>query len=135
MPQFEVFTRRARPAVAQAMVTVQKGGSLGLNQAALELLGAPDAVLLLFDPQERVIGLRPVARTEPNSYPVQKQPSGKGAVVAGRAFTQFYGIPADQARRYVAQLYGDVLGVDLNQQAVELDVGRVRSAPASASER
>ncbi len=135
MPRFEVFTRRARPVVAQPMVTVQKAGTLGLNHAAFEALGEPEAVLLLFDPEERIIGLRRVERSDPNSYPVQKQPSGKGAVVSGKAFAQFYGIATDQARRYPARFYDDVLGVDLNEEAAELVASRRRGAPDSVSTR
>jgi hypothetical protein len=135
MPNFEVFTRRARPAVSQPMVTVQRGGALGLNQAAVAALGDPEAVLLLFDREERMIGLRPVDRSEPNAYPVQRQPSGKGAVVTAKAFTQFYGISTEQARRYMAQFYGDVLGADLKQDTVGPEAGSLNGMPAGASAR
>jgi len=117
MPNWEAFTRRATPVVSGPLVTIQKRGTISLNRAAHELLGAPPAVELLFDVDEHVIGFRPVDPGVHHAYPVRKQPSSFSYLVAGQAFAKYYGIPIGETRRYTAAMIGDVLAIDLKQEA------------------
>jgi hypothetical protein len=50
--------------VQVAFVSVRAGGTIGLNRAAYQMLGRPEAVLLLFDPKRRRIGLKPTTRDD-----------------------------------------------------------------------
>ncbi len=118
MPNFETFTRRSTPVAATPLVTIQKRGTISLNRTAHELLGSPEAVELLFDKGEQVIGIRAVDPSIRHAYPLRKQPSSYSYLVAGQAFAKYYNIPIGETRRYEAEMIGDVLAIDLKQTAV-----------------
>ena len=115
---FEEFDRRAAPP-AHPSVTIQKRGTFGLNRAAHESLGSPTHVKLLFDPERRVIGIIAASAEDPNAYRLQKQQRARNYLLSGRAFANRYGIPLGQARRYRGEMHGDVLTVDLQQDAID----------------
>jgi hypothetical protein len=119
MATFEVFTKRGAPTVNAPLVSIQRRGTLSLNLAAFEALGQPAAVEFLFDRTERVMGLRRVDPSVRHAYPVRKQQVSSTYVLAGAAFLNHYGVEADVRRRYPAQMDGDVLAVDLKQEALE----------------
>lgn len=127
MPNFEVFNRRAAPVTAQPLVTIQKRGTMSFNRAAFEALGGPEAVELLFDRQERVVGFRPVGADVPHAYRPRKQGHTYNYLVAGQAFTQHYGIETDTARRYPAAMLDGVLVVDLKQPGTDATGPRGRN--------
>ncbi len=115
---FEVFDRGAAPKPTHPFVTVQRRGLLSLNRAAYDLLGGPTAVQLLYSRARNIVGIRAGDPGDPRSYPLRVQGErGKTYLVAGAAFTQHYGIPTTEARRYQARLLGDMLTVDLNDDA------------------
>ena len=114
MANWEVFQRRAAPGVSQPFVTLQKRGTMSLNAAAFEALGEPEAVELLFDRGERLLGFRPVDPSAAHAYKPRKQGRTANYVVSGMALTQYFGIETDTARRY-AEVQDGVLVVDLKQ--------------------
>ena len=115
MPKFEVFTRRATPVAKGPYVTIQRKGIISMNREAFEAMGSPEAVELLYDRDERVVGFRPVGRDVPHAYRPRKQGASSSYLVAGQAFTQYYGIATDTARRYPATMIDGVLTVDLKE--------------------
>lgn len=128
MPDFQVFTRRMVPLKKQPFVTIQKSGTISLNTSAHALLGAPDAVELLFDAASQIVGLRSVDDLAEHAYPV-RDVGGKHEgpfVVSGVAFTKFYDIPTDVSRRWVAYLEDDILCVDLTTPGTEVTSNRAR---------
>lgn len=126
MPRWEVFDKRAAVSTKSPMVTIQRKGLLSLNRAAVEALGQPDTVELLFDAEENMVGLRPAEPTSPRSYPLRSQSNGSTYLVAGTAFTNHYGIDTSVARRYAASMIGPVLAVDLKQDAAIVTGPRAR---------
>jgi hypothetical protein len=125
-PNFQVFRKRMSAALKKPAVTIQKAGGISFNAAAYEALGRPEAIELLFDPETRIMGARPVAPSETHSYPV-RPPSTKrdpGFIISGKAFTAFYDIPTDVARRRLAYLQDGILCVDLNEPGVEVTSNR-----------
>jgi hypothetical protein len=90
-----------------------------LNRAAHESLGSPTHVKLLFDPGRSVVGIKAAAPEDPNAYPLQKQKRAHNYLLSGRAFANRYGIPLGHAQRYRAEMRGDVLTVDLKQDAID----------------
>jgi hypothetical protein len=118
MPPFEVFMRRVSPVPRDAALTIYPGGVFSINRAACTALGEPEAVELLFDRAEQLIGLRGVAARVPHAYPLRTQSSSSSVLVSGRAFTRHYGISTDVARRYPARMVADVLAVDLTDGVV-----------------
>lgn len=91
--------RRSAADVAEPRVTLQKGGSLGLNLAAYRLLGEPERVVYVTDGSKKRFGIKPAEPGTPNSYPVRKQESGRSFVIGARLFLHWAGIPfGEQAR-------------------------------------
>lgn len=115
---FEEFDRASPRPTTQPVVGIQKRGGMSLNQAGFLALGKPKALKFLYDKERRVIGLKAADTNEPNAYPVRKQPNSFNYVFSGQAFLNRYGIPTGQARRYRAEMYGDVLTVDLTQDPI-----------------
>jgi hypothetical protein len=115
---FEVFDRKAATASKNPMISIQKQGSFSLNRAAYKLLGEPEHVELLYDPEEKLIGFREVSDNSPRAYPVR--PQGESAatlMIAGQAFTKYYGIDTSLARRYSVEMVDNILVLDLKGES------------------
>ena len=118
MPNWEVFTKKMAPLGAKPSVTIQRKGILSLNQAAFDAIGSPKAVELLYDREQRIIGVR--AATDPDA-PHAYTP--RGAVrkdygpylISGTAFVHYYGIDVSASRRYLVTVDGGVLCIDLKK--------------------
>jgi hypothetical protein len=126
VPNFETFTRRMVPLAKAPYVTIQKRGTMSFNAAAHAALNSPEAIELLYDPEERIIGVRGVDSSAEHAYPLRIMP-GKhqsGFIVSGTAFTKYYGIPTDVSKRYPAKMDGDVLCIDLKQPGTEVTSNR-----------
>ena len=126
LPKFEVFTRRMVPLAEKPYVTIQKRGNLALNKSAHAALGEPKAVELLFDPGDHIMGFRPVDVGVEHAYPIRSQ-GGKDVgpyIVAGMAFTKYYGIDTTAARRFPATMDDGVLCIDLNQPGTVVSSNR-----------
>ncbi|HEX3359599.1 MAG TPA: hypothetical protein VHS74_01290 [Solirubrobacterales bacterium] len=131
---FETFKRQRAIQTTEPAVTIQKRGTFSLNSPAFEALGNPEYLELLYDRQERLIGLRKADSSVPHAYLVR--PLGKGGttqMVSGTAFLAYYGIEFDTARRWIAQLQDDVLVIDLKEPGVEVTGSRTKSAAAGGT--
>ncbi|HYO15648.1 MAG TPA: hypothetical protein VE685_20820 [Thermoanaerobaculia bacterium] len=138
---FEVFSKRSAGKMKLPTITVQKRGTLSVNASAAAFLAGgeiPDKELpveLLFDRELNVLGLRRAQSDHPSVYMLRKQQKSDSFLLAGKAFTAYYGIPTGEARRYVAKDFGDgILGAELggdytDASREESDVDEV--APAS----
>ena len=126
MPDFEVFNRRARPVSKQPVITLQKRGTFSLNEAAFIALGEPEVVELLYDRTEKLVGMRKVGPDNAYAYPVRKQQNAASYLVAGNAFSQYYGIPVGVTRRWSARLMENVLVIDLKEPGQEVINHRAR---------
>lgn len=128
---FEVFNKRNAPLTKSPSVTIQKRGLMSLNRAAFALLGEPKAVELLFDRDDRVIGLRPVDEGAAHAYPLRPQSSKQDTgplMVAGTAFTQYYEIDTSISRRWVPTLQEGILCIDLKQEGVIATSNRTKAS-------
>ncbi len=119
MPNFEVFTRRMIPMTKQPAVTIQKRGLISLNKSAQVALGEPEAVELLFDPVERIVGIRGVDPTVGHAYPLRAQGGHSDGtyLVAGTAFTRYYDIDTTISKRWPVQIEDGLLLVNLQDEA------------------
>ncbi len=119
---FEVFDKRSATASKNPLVTIQKGGYFSLNRAAYQAMGEPEAVELLFDREEQLIGFRPADPTSPRAFPVRSQGkhSPSTLMITGRAFTKYYDIDASTARRYGVEMRDGVLVLDLKSESVDV---------------
>lgn len=122
---FETFKRQRAPVTAEPAVTVQKRGTLSMNAAAYAALESPEAVELLYDREERLMGLRKIDPSAEHAYMVR--PLGRGGnswLISGRAFTVYYGIPTDTARRWLGRVEDGLLVVDLKAASVQVTGNR-----------
>jgi hypothetical protein len=122
---FETFTKRMVPLAKRPYITIQRRGTLSINRPAYDVLGAPEAVELLYDPERRIVGLRAVDAMAEHAYPVRG--AGKSAtsfLIAGTAFTKYYGITTDVSRRWPAEIDGGILVIDLRADGTEVTSNR-----------
>ncbi len=131
MPNFESFSRRLLPLRSEPHVTIQRRGSMSLNQSAHAAIGSPDSVELLYDRQLAIIGLRAIDAGAENAYVVRRSSRSAGGpwVVSAMAFTKFYGIDTSTTLRWAAYVENGVLCVNLRQPPTPL-----AAAPPSTPE-
>jgi hypothetical protein len=120
---FERFDKRHIAIAGSPFVTIQQGGRvMTINRVAYEMLEGPEAVELLYNKQNRVIGVRQVSPKEPYAFPLRgqgrrgKEPSNY--LVAVQAFTKYYGIDTSVAMRYPVEMQEDILLVPLDRGTV-----------------
>lgn len=115
MPVFEDFEYRGvskndkRPAVS-----LQTRGAFMFNRAAYELLGRPKAVKIKFASQERIVGFQASEEGERGAFTVRKANNAESYNVAARSFANYYDIDISETRRYGVTMYGDVMGINLD---------------------
>ncbi len=126
---FETFKRQRAPVTDKPAITIQKRGAVSINAPAYALLEAPDHVELLYDRDERLIGIRKADSSVPHAYVVR--PLGKSGtthLVSGSAFMAWYGIETDTARRWIASMADDdMLVIDLKEPGAEVTSNRDRA--------
>ena len=111
MPDFVEFSREGnRDRRDEPMFTLQASGLLSFNHAAFIALGEPAAVALLYDADERVVGVRQVEKDHQNAYPVRKQGKSMTYLVSAQGFVAHHEIPRVKARRFLARDFGGVWG-------------------------
>lgn len=127
MPNWVTFDKYATPTPGEPFVTIQRGGKLiTLNGAAYRALESPEAVELLYDPDERLVGLRPADSRSARAYIVRQMAKSTSThTIAGAAFVQHWGIDTSIALRYPAYMDDGCLVIDLKQKGA--DVTGVRS--------
>jgi len=137
---FEVFNRRSVPRSADPFLTIQKRGICSMNFSAFQALGgtATDehmAVELLFDREQRIIGIRKSADA-PNSYIIRKLDKSKSYVLSASAFMVYYKVDTTASKRYRCQHENGMLTIRLNGQfAAVSGPGRHKEMRDGAPER
>ena len=74
-------------------VTINKRGSIYLNRRALEAIGEPERVVLLFDRRRSTIGVRPAPDDQLNAYRLgrkDKKSAGSRVIYATNFFKQYH---------------------------------------------
>jgi hypothetical protein len=118
---FETFKRNDMQSTQAPAVTIQKRGALSLNVAAFEALGKPSYVELLYDRENKLIGIQKTSGGTPHAYIVRGVGNNRAThVISGKAFLSYYGIPRDVARRWPATMKKGVLVIDLKQRGIEV---------------
>lgn len=115
MHDFETFYRSTTQVRdAPPSITIQRRGLLSLNSAAYRALGAPAAVELLFEAEERIVGLRATDPHESHSAMVRSARSGRPPfLISATAFVRYYEIDTSTAVRRPAYLRDNILCIDL----------------------
>ncbi len=128
MRNFTTYKPKALPPSAEALVSIARGWkTIGLNQASFLAVGEPEAVELLFDESEKILGLRKVSPSESDAIPVRKQDRARNYVISSQGFASYFGLQADVGRRHPAKLEDGVLTVDLKEGGVEVSSTRSKT--------
>lgn len=125
---FEVFDKRTAPSPKSPAVTIQKRGIFSINKVAHEMIGAAQNVELLYDPDARIIAIRPVEGSPPHAYtmrPQSKRDTGQ-YILSATAFTQHYDIDTLVSRRWQPYKDGDMLCIDLKGKSTVIRGNRTK---------
>lgn len=114
MLKFEVFKRPGRPSSRRSpksvpTIAIVRSGVLALNRAAASSIGMPSCVYLLYDPAEKIIGLRAANPDDLHAAPLRFIKSSACYLVGARAFLNYYGVDWKVTRRYVATMIDDAV--------------------------
>ena len=135
MPNFEVFTKKMVPLAKAPSVTINRRGTLSFNKAAHVAMGSPDAVELLFDRSERIIGVRKASSDQGNAYHVRSgtRPNDGPYFVTGGAFCRYYNVDTDRSRRWTPTFEDEILMIDLNGKSTDVTSNRSGSRAKQAT--
>jgi hypothetical protein len=123
---FEVFRRRSRPAYSKPSIGVHRRGTVRLNGAALAMLieasevPATDIekvwVQFLYDPENKIVGLRSAAKDTIDSYPLRRMKKSDSYLATGKGFFNYYNLQDATNKRYTPRIYeGGVLGFSVDE--------------------
>src|SRR5215217_7638175 len=85
---------------AKLCVSLNARGDIAINAAAWEKLGRPWFVVLLFDPERRMIGVKPAKPGTQNAFPVRHRRGSRARVVRARRLIKQFGIEITQTLRF-----------------------------------
>ena len=72
-----------------------------LNGNILERLGNPEAVLLMFDRLNEIIGVNPAPPTLPNAFPLKTRKTGRHRIIHATPFCKRFGIRVDATTSFL----------------------------------
>ncbi len=90
--EWEEFTQKANYRAEMIRVSLNGRGHFFLNQKAVETLGTPEAVILLYERANRLIGIKPSSSEVEHSYEIKHQSSSQNSVVRAKSFCNYYAI-------------------------------------------
>ena len=126
MPHFETFNRNLPRTKEVPKVTILRSGMLSLNKSAYLALGSPVAVELMYDAEEQIVGLHPVAPSVDSAYIVRRPAHGSSGpfLITALAFTKFYEIDTSESLRWDASIIRGVLCIRLVDEATAVTSNR-----------
>lgn len=110
--------RRARQGgrrVGPPKVRLNTQAMIVLNASAYELLGSPDAVLLLFDKDADRIALSPCRSVEQNAFKVHKNRTRSEWAVSARGFCRHHQIDHSRTRWFEPVKENDLIILQPNK--------------------
>jgi len=132
MPNFKEFDRKQARNPRGPSVTLTSRGAISFSAEAWDQLGSPEAVTLLFDEGERIVGFRPARRGERNAYPFR--PNGSVRTVMATAFCGHIGVKnTGESRRWPMRIEDGIACVDLKQPSELVTSSRAGTGASAAS--
>jgi hypothetical protein len=96
-------------------VTIGVRGRMYFNGRALDTLGRPDGVSLLFDRERRIIGVQPTPLNHRSTYRLRRTRS-EGLVITVVNFMKAHNIPEDDTLAFPeAEMRNGIMILDLNK--------------------
>ena len=105
-------------------------GVITFSVPAYDLLGSPEAVKLLYDEAERIVGFKPAKKADWNAYGLR--PQGKATrSISAAPFCRLAGV--QDTRRWPAYLEDGILCADLKQRGTSVVGNRAKSRPTTTT--
>lgn len=112
---FETYKRQNRRSLSGLMITFAPNGVIRFSSAALEALGNPQRVVLLYDKEHKIIGVRNPERTEErDSFQVHRMLLG-ALYISAKAFVTYYDLDYGRTRRLPAFMQAGILCAPLSE--------------------
>jgi hypothetical protein len=94
-------------------VTICRKGNIMIGAAAYDRLGRPDAAVLYFDDEKKLIGVQPTHPKTPNAFPMNAMKWGRHRVVRANRFCRFHGIKVERMMAFNdPKIDGEMLVLD-----------------------
>ena len=81
-------------------ITINRSNVLTFNKFAVKTLGSPEAVLLMFDKKESVIGVVASTMRDKDAFPLKPKGGGLNFTVHLAPFCRAFGIMIDKTERF-----------------------------------
>lgn len=88
-----------RPSNERINVTINKKNVLTFNRFIVKLLGNPEAVILMFEKKESIIGLVPSNLRDKYAFPLKPKGAGNWTIHAA-PFCRHFGIVIDKTEKF-----------------------------------
>jgi hypothetical protein len=100
-------------------VTLSNRGEILVGAKTFDRMGRPDAAVLLFDRENRMIGLRPTHPRVANAYLFGPKKNGRHSVIRASSFCRDHGIKVDRTTIFKRPVIEKgILILDLNETCV-----------------
>lgn len=139
---YEIFTRKVVRA-KNPTLAISKSGRIAINKAAALIFekNAVEFVLLLWDKENRKIGIRPITKKDSRAYPVKYGPKNNGAYFAAKTFFDYVNLDYAETRAFPAvwneeesileaQIPAEHLRDERQQRLIEIENNPKRSLKA-----
>ncbi len=90
--KWEEFTQTNNGRADAVRVSLNARGTFALNQKAVDLLGGTEAIVLLFDKANRLIGLKPSSPKVNHACGLKRVGASQSYFLRAKSFCNFYGI-------------------------------------------
>ena len=114
--RWEIYEEgETKPFSDRVHVSINRKGVMFVNGTAFELLGRPEAVVLLFDRKEKVIGLNPAPASVKGTFRLKDHSKGRHRIINAAPFCRKFGIRIDGTSAFVQPWLDDhgILLLDL----------------------
>ena len=100
---FEEFTKN-RPIKDTPTISILKQGLIGISQVCYnKYFKNYEYIILMFDKENKVIGLKPTNEAKSNAYKIHPKRDGRLVQISGMAFLKYYNIPHDETKVYTCE--------------------------------
>lgn len=94
--KWEEYKLGPSDAKSRMHVTLSVRGEILIGAKTFDRIGRPDAAVLLFDAENRAIGLRPTHPRVPNAYLFGPKKTGRHRVIRASKFCRDHGIKVER---------------------------------------
>ncbi len=90
--QWEEFTQKSTGKADVIRVSLNARGNFALNQKTVDLLGSPEAIVLMYDKANQLVGLKASSPDVSHAYELKRQGTSQSYFLRAKSFCNFYGI-------------------------------------------